>query len=275
MPYTDIAVVSRGGRRILQVADRPPFDLDEEAVASLCRAAGRLRLSVKNDVDSGPPYCLAVRVPYLDHDGSDQETEAYETYVAFDRRAARDAALVAVRGELAAMGFTEARGYKGSDAVELTAPSVPEETFGHLEVSPDADVALALADVRWRLCRDRSGGRDDLLPSWWRSFGIDVYDFKLEELDAGHFTDARKAAIAAAAAAVGGDVTWRRIESALVGYADYTNPKKSLKVLEAKLAAAGGRGVELADHIDDLRIACAASPHLEKTAPSAQKRGRR
>ena len=279
MPHADITVVRRDGRWVLQVEDRPPFFLDEAATASFCRAAGRLQMHVSEYVDSGPPYCLTIRVPYTDYVVSERAVEAYETYVAFDRRRARDAAKDVVLGELDAMGFTEARGYTGEYAVELTTPAVPEAAYGPLAVEPDANIARVLSEIRWRLSCNRSDGLGDILPRWWMSFGIDPDSCVYADYTCADFTNARKAAVAAATAASNYvAVTWNRIQTARASCANYVNPKKELKALERELAGMGGRGVLLADRIDDLRIVIATTRYLEKTVkplPADQERARR
>lgn len=266
MPHTDISVAREDdGRFTLRVAGREPFALDDEALASLCRAGNRFLRHLGPDVDSGPPYCLVVRVPYTDYNEDDQSTETYQTYVAFDRRDVRDAAVVAVRGELEAMGFTEDEGHKGSYAVEVTAATVSEEIFGSLDEPPVAGVAEALSKVRWRLVDERYS-QDDVSASWWESFGIDADDPDVTRLGEGDFTDDRKAAVKAASGAVGDLVTWRRIGDAVENCKGIADPEAELRRLEAAFVLVANREAKLVSLLDDLRIVVAVKPYVRAIA---------
>lgn len=123
------------------------FVLSPAAFAKLCRMGARWHEQVDDQVDSGPPYVVHTRVPYLDCD-DEQTTVAFNTSVGFATRKLADAAVPLFKAELLELGFTEANDWYGCDAATVTRPAVPEITSYASELTPVTSLEIGLARLR-------------------------------------------------------------------------------------------------------------------------------
>lgn len=148
------------------------FDLSPSGFAKFCRVGNAFKHRVERGVDSGPPYVVHVKIPYLDF-GRDQDTRAYNYPVYLKRRKDAELIIPALRAELEAMGFTPDRGYCVQYETSVDLLSVPEDRFYTHNTKGSKNITDALVGFRYDIAV-----KSDLRPSadWWESFGLEEDD---------------------------------------------------------------------------------------------------
>lgn len=160
----DIDLIRFGQDRFELIVGSKAFLLTQDGFAKLCRVGNAYKHLVDPKVDSGPPYVVHVRIPYLDCD-AEQTTPASTHPVALADRADVEPMCVAVRAELEAMSLS----FDDYDWTVVPS-SVPEDYFLVEDLEP-ADFATALSRFRRSVAVDSAHG-PDMVAEWYEAFGI-------------------------------------------------------------------------------------------------------